>query len=99
MIGKENEMLIALDYDGTYTLDPDFWNEFIKMVISKGHKIICATMRYDNQLESSDVLNSLGKSCQVIFTGRNAKKEFLANINIYPDVWIDDNPMWLYTDG
>lgn len=99
MIGKERLVLIALDYDGTYTNDPDFWNDFIYMVKSRGHKVICATMRYDDPVESKDVNRTIGVSCEVIYTGRKAKKDFLAKMNIHPDVWIDDNPLWLYQNG
>lgn len=92
-------MLIALDYDETYTLDPEFWNDFIRMIRERGHRVVCATMRYDTPFESKAVRDTIGKTCEVIFTGRKAKKEFLENINIHPDVWIDDNPLWLYQNG
>ena len=90
-------MLIALDYDHTYTLDPELWDNFIDMCAKNKHTVICATMRYD--YEGKDVINTIGKKCKVYFTSRNAKKPFLEEMGIFPDVWIDDNPMWLYKNG
>ncbi len=92
-------MLIALDYDDTYTLDCEFWNKFILNAKEKDYKVICVTMRYDNMIEGPDVINSIGKLCKVIFTGRHAKKEFVNYMKIFPDVWIDDSPQWILTDG
>jgi hypothetical protein len=31
---------------GTYTQDPDFWNQVIKMAQQRGHEIKCVTMRF-----------------------------------------------------
>mgnify|MGYP001077490994 CR=1 FL=1 len=90
-------MLIALDYDETYTKDEELWNHFINTCIRRKHTVICVTMRYES--EGLPILNTIGKKCQVYFTGRNAKKIYLDKLGIYPDIWIDDNPMWLYKNG
>lgn len=90
-------MIIALDYDQTYTKDPELWNFFIRKAFKRGHQIICVTMRY--VYEGEDVINSVGKECNIIFTGRKAKLSYLHERQIKPDVWIDDNPMWLYVNG
>ena len=92
-------MLIALDYDGTYTLDKEFWNKFIAEAFNNNHDVICVTMRYDNLHESTEINNSIGKYCKVVFTGRKAKKEYLNSLDIYPDIWIDDNPQWIYINS
>ena len=39
-------MLIALDYDDTFTRDPEGWLNFAKLMKSRGHEIIGVTMRY-----------------------------------------------------
>jgi len=92
-------MLIALDYDGTYTADPDLWNVFIANARDRGHSIVVATMRH-NALEGDEVRSALGELVDlIVFTERKAKKQFLRNMNIIPDIWIDDNPDWLYEDS
>lgn len=90
-------MLIALDFDATYTLDPDLWNEFIDKAISRGHKVICVTMRYD--YEGTLLKKTIGKKCDIIFTNRKAKRPFLLNKKIKPNVWIDDEPKWIDRDS
>lgn len=91
-------MLIALDYDGTYTEDPALWDAFISNAQSKGHRVICVTMRNEDELsDMSEHLLSLVD--ELHYTSRAAKETFLANLQIFPDVWIDDNPRWIYMDS
>lgn len=90
-------MLIALDYDGTYTADPDLWLDFIKRAQSRGHTVICVTMRHDH--ETLDMCLRLQDRVEVICSARQAKQLFLNELGIYPDIWIDDNPKWLFEDA
>ncbi len=92
-------MLIALDYDGTYTADPEMWDSFIHNARIRGHSIVVATMRF-NKLEGDEVRKALAESVDlIVFTERKAKKQFLRNMQIIPDIWIDDQPDWLYEDA
>ncbi len=92
-------MLIALDYDGTYTADPELWTAFISNARMRGHTVIIATMRY-SKIEGDIVRTELeGKVDSIVFTGRKAKKQFLRNMCLIPTIWIDDNPDWLYEDA
>ena len=34
-------MLIAIDYDNTYTADPEWWDEVIRSGQERGHTIVC----------------------------------------------------------
>ncbi len=90
-------MLIALDYDGTYTADPELWLDFIKRAQSRGHTVICVTMRHDH--EALDMCLRLQGRVEVICSARQAKQLFLKDQGIYPDIWIDDNPKWLFEDA
>jgi len=88
-------MLISLDYDGTYTVDPNFWDEFIRLAIFAGHEIIVVTMRYE-AVEGDVVKYDLERKVkEIIFTGRQGKRKFLRNLNLVPDVWIDDQPEYI----
>ena len=89
-------MLIALDFDGTYTADPTLWNGFVRSAQEAGHEVVCATMRHEH--EGAEVIKSL-PSVQVVFTGRQAKRAFLAEQGLFPAIWIDDNPAWIYQDA
>lgn len=91
-------MLIALDYDGTYTADKELWDMFIERARSHGHEVIIATMRYE--LEGDDVRRDLeNKVDGIYFTSRKAKKISIRQQDRDPDIWIDDNPDWLYEDA
>lgn len=91
-------MLICIDYDDTYTRDVYMWNSIIQVMKRNGHRVICATMRFEQ--EGDEVKKSIGQLVDEIhFTGRQAKMVYLSNINISPDIWIDDKPAWLFVDG
>jgi len=91
-------MIIAIDYDKTYTVDPEFWDIVILEAKKCGHSIICVSMRHDH--EGEEVIKNLkNKVDNIIFTGRKAKIEFLKNEGINPSVWVDDCPYWIYYNG
>ena len=81
-------MKIALDYDGTFTEDPVLWKKFVALAESRGHEVICVTMRYPHEPVPVEV------PCRVIYTSRKAKA-----IAVNMDVWIDDSPRWLLQDS
>lgn len=88
-----------MDYDGTYTADPEMWELFVANARCRGHSVIVATMRHSD-LEGDEVRKALGGLVDlIVFTERKAKKQFLRNMQIIPDIWIDDNPDWLYEDS
>lgn len=89
-------MLIALDYDGTYTEDPEMWNDWIRSARARGHKVIACTMRYEES-EGAEVKEALiGRVNEIYFTSRRAKADYLLELGLVPKIWIDDNPMWIY---
>jgi hypothetical protein len=91
-------MMLALDYDETYTRDPAFWDAVIQMATQRGHSVICATMRYEH--EGQDVVRDLGNKVEsIIFTGRKAKYGAVSSAGYVPHIWIDDNPHWIYIDA
>lgn len=87
-------MNISLDFDDTYTRDPEAWDKFIKIMRDAGHKVYCVTMRNgEDPWEMIEVWEALnGKVNAVYGTNRDSKKEFMAGHGIWIDVWIDDNP-------
>jgi hypothetical protein len=91
-------MLIALDYDGTYTADPDLWLLFITQAKQRGHQVMVVTMR--NEFEKESVLRDLqGKVDRIILTDRKAKLPYMQKLGLSPDIWIDDQPHWLFEDA
>ena len=90
-------MILGLDYDGTYTVNPEFWLKFIQLAESFGNTVKCVTMRYRE--ESSDMDPRLTKGVETIFTNRKAKQIYCIENKIKIDIWIDDNPTWLLKDS
>lgn len=92
-------MQICIDYDGTYTCDPIFWDKVITLAKRHGHDVICATMRHEND-EGADVREMLGHQVSnIYFTSRRAKQPALESVGVKPDIWIEDCPRWLMTDA
>lgn len=93
---------IALDYDDTYTADPELWQMFIMRAEKRGHRVYIVTCRRDtdeNRLEvygdRESTLTGLPWS-RHIFTGLAPKKWFCEQRGIKIDIWIDDMPECIY---
>lgn len=93
-------MLLALDYDDTYTRDPTFWDLVIELAYNRGHSVICATMREDVPWEADEVKAALQDKVEaIIFTNRKAKHGVVYDAGFMPSVWIDDCPNFVHTDA
>lgn len=93
-------MNIGLDFDDTYTRDPEAWDAFISLFRERGHKIYCVTWRektFENLTEVGSYLN--GKVDAIYFTGQQAKSDYMYSIGIRIDVWIDDMPVAVHMNG
>lgn len=82
-------MKIALDYDDTYTLCPNLWDDFIDLCLRQGFDIRIVTHRH----EKFDRVPSLYYNIPVIYTNGVAKAWWCHHYEDFdPDVWIDDKP-------
>ena len=91
-LGAQVAMRIALDYDGTYTADPELWEAFIHNAHAAGHEVVCVTMRYPHE-------GAPGIPCRVVFTSRLAKWRAMIERGEPVDVWIDDQPGYITQDA
>lgn len=92
-------MNISLDYDDTYTKDPEFWNNFIIQCQTRDHTVYCVTLR--NAVEKLELLDSIGKLIpeeNIIFCNYKSKYKVCQSKNITIDVWIDDMPWFVGMD-
>jgi len=91
-------MLIALDYDGTYTADAELWDRFIAQARANRHRVFVVTMRFPS--EGEEVTRRLvGKADRIIFTSREAKRRHLERLGHAVHVWIDNNPEYILGDA
>jgi acid phosphatase class B len=89
---------LALDYDDTYTRDPEAWNDFISLMQQRGHNVYCVTMRAS--AEGRAVKEALDNKVDgIFFTARRAKRDFMNARGIQIDVWVDDSPAFVLMDA
>lgn len=95
---NDSSMNIAIDYDDTYTRDPEMWLQIITRMKLCGHNVYCVTMRYPQEFEDFD--DRLMEICtSVICTSRMAKARIMAERGIIIHIWIDDSPKWILFDA
>ena len=89
-------MKIALDYDKTYTVCPDMWDEFFSLVTSCGHELKIVTARH----ATKDNIDAKVYGIPVIYCDGVAKQWFCHHVAEWePDIWIDDKPKGIYENG
>lgn len=77
-------MLIAIDYDNTYSADPALWEAFAASARAAGHGVVICTGRaFEPRIQTS---------LQIFCAAGLAKAEYLAAQGLHPTVWIDDDP-------
>jgi hypothetical protein len=85
-------MLIALDYDNTFTTAPDLWVQLIRIFKASGHRFICITSRENTPRNQHEISQSIGQYMPVIYCNHVAKAKHAKNLGYKPDIWIDDRP-------
>ena len=88
-----SKIQFALDYDGTFTADPDFWLDFIDSVRRRGHNIRIVTLR--TKAHDFDMIHKyLEENYQVpiVWCDGRSKREVTEELGIKIDIWIDDTP-------
>ena len=83
-------MNISLDFDATYTHDPQAWDAVIDLMQARGHKVHCVTCRRDTP-ENREIV--VVPNVLVFFTDLRSKIEHMTKWGITIDVWIDDDPL------
>ena len=86
------QQTFAIDYDGTYAAAPALWGQFIAAARLAGHRVLICTGR-----AFAPVI--LPNDLEVHCTAGQAKRDYLADLGISVDVWIDDDPASVITDG
>ena len=58
--------LIVLDYDETYDVDKSLWNVFISLAKSRGHTVVCCSMRMEKDLDyNQDIIDDILALCYI----------------------------------
>ena len=85
-------LTIAIDFDDTYTADPELWTSFMNQAESRGHKVICVTARYFTLENKEELKATLPPKTLIYFTSMGSKMDYMASQGVKVDIWIDDSP-------
>lgn len=81
-------MLIAIDWDNTYSADPKTFDSIIAMLIASDHEVIFVTGRSYKQAVDSSAWPDL----TVVYTNGKYKRKTCEKLLLFVDIWIDDEP-------
>ena len=87
-------MVISIDYDDTWTADPNGWQQVVTMMRKRGHVVILVTNRPNIPRFTREVMRDVERFVDdVIFAGvPTPKRQAASNLGYNVDVWIDDYP-------
>jgi hypothetical protein len=94
-------MLIAIDYDDTFTADPELFKMFVELGKARGHSFVCVTARRDGPCEfrgphrGDQVREAMKGLMPIVFAKHDYKHEAAVKAGYYVDVWVDDHPEWV----
>lgn len=83
-------LVFGLDYDGTFTADPDLWRQFISSATARGHAVVCVTARRTPPDFSREP--RLPDCVPVVCAGQTYKQHAAAKAGYPVNIWIDDMP-------
>lgn len=78
---------IAIDWDETFTADPEMWRSIIREMEGRGHTVYIVTSRSPYAVEECD-----REDVAVIATSGSPKRQTCMDLGIWIDIWIDDFP-------
>jgi hypothetical protein len=88
-----SNLVVNIDYDGTFAESPAMWSEVICCLASSGAKVVCISNRVDNEENRMLLRSHLPDSVEVVICcGALPKANAACDAGLNVDVWIDDNP-------
>lgn len=86
---------IALDFDDTFTIDPERWAEFVHLFCHRGSgwSVKFVTFRYETDRNEDIEYWSEKLGIDIIYCGGVQKATACAKAGWVPDIWIDDFPV------
>lgn len=99
--------LFGIDYDGTWTADPELFREFVVLLLARGHRAVIVTSRDDRPMITDpsrhwgdEVRKAVCGLIPIVFAGLDRRKDEAARAAGHAvDVWIDDRPQDIRDPG
>lgn len=88
---KGESKYFGIDYDDTYTVCPDVFQEFIAALKDRGHKAYFVTFR-TAELFGPVIQEANKLGIPAIATEGVGKREATEALGVFIDVWVDDMP-------
>jgi hypothetical protein len=85
-------MIIAIDYDGTYSRDPLAFYGLVILLRGRGHTCVMVTGRSDEGRWGAEVRNAVGDLMPIVFAAGAWKATAAERAGFKVDVWVDDKP-------
>lgn len=84
-------MKIGIDYDNTFSEDPEMFRKFIDLLQEYGHEAVIVTQR-PSTVWNKDLEEDIQDKIEVVYAGEGWKCHAAVNAGHSIDVWMDDNP-------
>ena len=85
-------MIIAIDYDDTFTADPQLWRHVIGCIESSGHRVVCVSARLNSRGNQRELGAALPSSVEIFLSYDKPKRQYMQSKGVEVDIWIDDMP-------
>ncbi len=85
----------AIDFDNTFTRDPELFKMFIRICEQRGHKCYIVTMRAgrgDAKAQVEAALAEAGVDVPIVYCHHTFKRKIISQQGLNIDIWIDDLP-------
>jgi hypothetical protein len=88
-------MIVAFDYDKTWTLDPEVFHTIALLLQGRGHTTLVVTGRSDEGRFGAEVRRAIGSTMPIVFAAGGWKREAALRAGYKVDTWWDDEPEYI----
>lgn len=94
-VEKPRRILHGIDYDGTFSADPDYYRAVVALGRSRGHDYVLVTGRSDEGQWGAEVRRDVGDLMPIVFAANGWKREAAERAGYKVDIWEDDHPEYV----
>ncbi len=88
-------ILFGIDYDGTFSRDPEFFRFVVRAGLAAGHRFVLVTGRSDTGPWGTEVRRAVGDLMPIVFAADGWKREAALVAGYKVGVWVDDHPEYV----
>lgn len=88
-------ILFGVDFDGTFSRDPEGFRLFVAMMRARGHSFVLVTGRSNEGQWGAEVRRDVRDLMPIVFAGNGWKRAAAERAGFKVDIWIDDHPEYV----